>query len=437
MNTDNQINFSDKIPGWGTTANILREVSKNYSVPEDMVLSAMTPVISTVVSMLNDVEIDRNWEITPASFSCCVAGSGTGKSMLTKLFRKPLDEFEEAIQARKNDDFLITLTIDDFTKAALLNLLGTRRCSIGVISPEGKVTMNSEFFRSAGHMCQLHSGEPMKVSRLYGESLTIRHSRLSIGIMIQKDTLDSLSKNHMSTFRDTGLAARFLFSIPGVSPENKNFSNEQKSWDNTEVFYARIRELLTESLALYKDPSIPREVIKVSTDGREYLVGAQNAIGKKMQPDGLFFECEDFGAKFPELLVRVAALFHRFEGLNGDISVRSLENAFVICSYHAQCFRKLFYKPPEEELDARMLDENFTNEYRSKGVYFVPLSDFRWTGIPSSLRRNSRYRRALQTLVQQGRISITGTGHKGDPECVNLSPLITCLGYSRDFIVSY
>jgi replicative DNA helicase len=108
------------------------------------------------------------------------------------------------------------LVADDITAEAAASLLAAQGGRLAVLSAEGDIfatlagrysgTPNLDVFLKG------HAGEMLRVDRKGRPAEYIEHAHLTLGLAVQPGVLRALAD--MPGFRDRGLLARILFSLP-------------------------------------------------------------------------------------------------------------------------------------------------------------------------------------------------------------------------------
>ncbi len=117
---------------------------------------------------------------------------------------------------------------------------------------------------------------------------------------------------------------------------------------------------------------------------------------------------KDYAAKIAENLARLAALFHFFEGGEGEISSETVERATAVSIWYGEEFKRLFAAPPalsQEEADANLL-ESWLKNYARENTLSLRRNDIRRSG-PELLRTKGRLDSALHLLFLRGVLSFS------------------------------
>jgi hypothetical protein len=126
-----------------------------------------------------------------------------------------------------------------------------------------------------------------------------------------------------------------------------------------------------------------------------------NEIEEKQQPGKEFDGMKDHASKIMDIMSRVAANMHLFEGYKGGISEQTLLSAKEICFYCADYYYSQFVQPPEAVRDAIIINDYLNRHYRATNLRLAKKSDVR-NGIGiKGLRLALRFEPAFLQLKSQ------------------------------------
>jgi len=317
-------------------------------------------------------------------------------------------ELHELLLAEPNPPRKFKMLYEDSTSQALYPGLHGNFPSAGLISAEGSTILNGSAMNDLAKANAIWSGETITVDRASSESYTLADARLTISIMIQPELLTKyITEDRGKLARGAGLLARFLVCNPGSTQGTRFITNGTVSWTHCDAFNARVAELVQLNIEAVRSGNTTREVIKFSPEACARWFDIFNWIESQIAPGGQYAEAGDHASKLPEVIARVAALLHRFEGFAGDISPATLEAAYHIC-YACSCdFLQMFVMPPQQtqEVQDAMLLDTWLQGYRNTGQRYLEKNRIRQGG-PNQLRDRIRLNRAIELLCQWGRIRV-------------------------------
>lgn len=329
-----------------------------------------------------------------------------------KLSKK---ELREKVLAKE-----IRLMYVDSTPEALFYGLYTYNNYASLWSEEADLILNG---RAAGKLAllnKLRDGETIYVDRRSG-SFKLCNTRLTIALMIQSDLFQKFLEKRGEAARSVGFLARCLVCFPPTTQGTRFEYHTSQSWEHVPIFNNRVTELLTENFEATKQPDFKRLVLKFTSEAEVYWIEVFNKIEMEINPNYWLHDFGDYASKAMDNISRVAAIFHKFEGLEGDISLDTLKRAVQICEWYAYEFVRIFTKdsgiPPEVQ-DANEMEEflrNFSQRHRACVIRKNLITQYG----PNQLRTNKvRRQAALEILMSQNKISL---GMNGKTECVLLN----------------
>lgn len=304
---------------------------------------------------------------------------------------------------------------EDVTPAAMYGSLHANFCSGGLISAEGGAILQGRAMQDLFKANAIWSDDPIVVDRKSGGSYELNNARLTILLMIQESALREYLNKNGEASRGSGYWSRFLTFYPESTKGTRFSEGEKASSEYCDAFSERLSELLREGLVLLEDPSCTRKPVKLSSGAAELWIDTCNAIESEMGGGGRFEGISDYASKLGENIIRLAAVFHIFEGSGGDIPTSTLECAIDFCVKSSEDFEHIFVPPKQEVLDADNLDR-WLDRYRDVGQPLISKNTVRQR-CPNHLRSKSRLDAALEELYLQCRIGFT---HKNNVAYIEL-----------------
>ncbi len=294
----------------------------------------------------------------------------------------------------------------DATPGAILKGLSENLPAAGLMLDEGGVFYRGYGSKNLPVYNQAWDGVSIEVERK-DHTLIIENCRFGVLLMVQPEEFDHYLNRHGEHAFGSGFFPRCL--ITGVTSTQGKRDNRAALNVNTEVierFYQRITSLL--ELMLKNEP--PR-ILSLSTEAQQRLTEFQNSLEPRMVHDsGLHSALPSILSKVPENAVRIAALFHQFCGYEEDeISLTLVQSAIKIMSYHYQQVTDVvisaFGKP---EVDAGTLYYWLcTGSLNKNGLCInANRTEVQRKAIPVYLRDGYRLDKALEVLVEDGRVSM-------------------------------
>lgn len=261
------------------------------------------------------------------------------------------------------------MIITDANPDAIAYGLFKKWFSAGIMTDEGTVVFGGRAMHNLGTLNKLWDGDTLHVKRKTKESFTVKNARLTIAIMVQPKTFDNFLCKQGSLARDNGNQARFLVSQPYSTQGTRFIQNANPSWLNLLACQNRLSEILNSTLPDASQNPPDRTMLKFSPEAQVSWMIFYNRVEADLVSGGYLEDVKDGASKIADNLARIAALFHYFDGNEGDISLDTLNRAAAISEWYLHEFKRLFASEPEvpiEILDAEVLEKwlvNFVRRY--------------------------------------------------------------------------
>lgn len=354
-----------------------------------------------------DVQLPLGQNVPVSLDSLTVADSGEGKSPVTALLSKPLEDFEAeeakklklikqkfkpskaawklkqkaiekeiAATAKKElltddaqrlellKDELQKLTYQlylhelkkpkmpkmykliqaDITPAKIVRNLNENVPSMFISSDEGGSLFQGHAVKDLGFFNKCWDGSPINVQRVTSEDIEIDDARVSISIAVQGKLMDEYLKGRGRNARDIGFLARCFICFPMSTKGTRFVASAQQSWPHLEALQTRLREILDNDRIEMDAGRQGRHVLVFSLEAKERWIRFRNNVEADLVPGGYLSDVSDAASKMANNLARVAALFHFLEGKTGEISEATLTQAIDVCSWYLNEFKRLFSK---------------------------------------------------------------------------------------------
>lgn len=435
------------------------ETQNNIQAPLPLILFSALTAISVSIQGLFDVRKPNGQYVPVSLMLLTIANSGERKSTAENIFLAPVREVQEeygvAYQSKINEwgtkckiweaknkailrsigklmlsgkcaqesELLLfehgdsrpdkpkqfKILYDDSTPEALFLGLHQNLPTAGLISSEGGGVLNGRALNDLPKQNSIWSGDSITVDRRTTESYELNGARLTVSIMAQESAFRDYIKRLGEKSRGSGLWARYLVCYPMSTQGSRLIKNGTASWEHCSAFSDRLKVIVRQNAALL-DSTVnhQRQTVQFSPEASERWLDIFNAIESAINKGGRFEGFGDHASKLADNISRVAALFHLFEGFDGDVSLQTLEFAVELCLWCSDEFKRIFAIPKQEEIDAVQLNIWF-DRYRSKGLDYVYKNDVLQRG-PNKLREKERLDRALSVLRDQGKIDFSRSG---------------------------
>ena len=332
---------------------------------------------------------------------------------LEKLKQKWNDVLAKEPKIQRN----IKLFYSNTTPIKLASDLAECWPSAGLFSDEAGSLFKGGAMKDLGMLNQLWDGATQTIDRKSYPSFIVKDARLTMSVMTQGKIFDNFINGRGKEARDIGFLARCLIAFP-MSTKGTRFLNHiphslyhvPQSLYHLTVFQQRITDILTQDKLEVDQGRKDRRVLGFSVEAGNNWVNYRNSIEFDLSPGKYLYDIDDFASKISNNVARMAALFHFFEGNEGNISAESFYRANQICDWYINEFKRLFEKKPEIPLE--MSDANELEQFLIRWCQNNPecksIEKSRIAQIgPSQLRKSpSRRENALNTLAHHDRIQI-------------------------------
>lgn len=196
----------------------------------------------------------------------------------------------------------------DSTPEVLASLLEQNHERIAVLSDEGGVldALSGARYNNGrlnlDLLLQGHSGAPVRVDRVGRAPILLQNPALTLGLMVQPETLRALGGE--AALRGRGLIARMLFVMPEGRVGRRKIE--------TPPIPDEVREDYRQFVTMLLDIPVPDEprVISLSDDALRVWRAFAAAIEADLAPGGRLRDVADWGGKLAGAVARIAGLMH-------------------------------------------------------------------------------------------------------------------------------
>lgn len=348
------------------------------------------------------------------------------KSLLNQIERKtkknesmqPLqDQLAAHMAARPVVPTAPKFVYEDPTPEAVVDGLCKVWHSAGMVSSEGGGFLNGRPSYDLPMWNKIWDGAGLAVERIGRGTSSSRDARASLILAVQEGPFQEFCDRRGAEALDIGFLARFLVSRPPRIVGNRFIyqNNVEATWEALKKFQHRIKELLKEQVANSTNGKFKRMLLTLSPKAEQRWIEAFNLIESLLRP-GEYLSCiPGYASKIAENAVRIAAVFHYFEGKEGNIiQYEEVDRALRLCEWHADQFLACFGPPaqiPIEQRDAQILEAWLHEFVWNAGRPEVKKNDVRQSG-PNPLRNKVRLDNAVQVLIYEHKIRIVLTSNK-------------------------
>lgn len=385
------------------------ELQRNTQAPDVMIGMAVTAVAAAVVQGLADVRLPSGHTRPTALNFLVIAESGERKTTVDNLAFGPVyerdaakvlayrqayeayqaelhlwkvkerslnkslkkaegeeevhwrDVLEQHLRAMPKKPRLRRLMRQNITDRALMDALEGDGESIILSADEGEILLKSRTMTQLGRLNKAYDGAPLlSLDLADDEHVVVANPRLSINLMTQRAVLQEYLGKRGEVMRGSGHLARYLVACPVSTQGYRWVSDNEPAWEMLPKLHARVKELLDRYDKRVEAGDLSREVLTFSDEAKVRWIDLARQTEGMLRPGQYLSDINDFASKAMEMLGRLAAVFHYFNGEEGKISVDTLERAFTFLRWHLDEFKRLFsgdLVPPEDLVDAQKIEE--------------------------------------------------------------------------------
>lgn len=290
--------------------------------------------------------------------------------------------------------------------------------SAGLLSSEAGVIFGGHAMRRDSIMQnlallnKLWSGEAHRVGRRTSESFELIGARLTMGLAVQPETVQTFFEDSRGLARGTGFAARFLIALPETTQGTRFYRDAPRGWPGLTAYQARLRVLLDTRLKTNERGELMPQPLDMEPDAFAAWRLYHNTVERELRDGGELAELRDVASKAPENVARVAGLFHLFEhGPSGCVPAAHVAAAVRIVTWHLSESRRFLggLALPRAVANAVKLEAWLLAICRERGAGSLTAREVMHRG-PNPVRRKADLLAALAELTEAGRARLEDDG---------------------------
>jgi hypothetical protein len=255
------------------------------------------------------------------------------------------------------------LIYDDVTPEQLGYKLAKEWPTGGLMSAEGGTVLGSHgmgkdnALQNLALLNTLWDGGTKSTDRRTTDSFTVVGARLTMALQVQESALKEFFNKTGTLARGTGFLARFLFAWPISTQGTRLFKEPPANWPHLTIFNNRISEILLKEVSM-TDGGLTPLMLTMTPGAHAQWIEFFNEVESALMPDGELATVRDVASKIADNAARIAALFHYFEGGDGQITTESVNSANAIAQWHLSESLRFFSElsTPLHITDAAKLD---------------------------------------------------------------------------------
>lgn len=396
------------VHAFGSLASVIRLIARAVQVDMEMVGSSLLGVVSALAQALINVSakaFDAGCPVTLNMF--IIALSGDRKSTTIAAIDKPvLAAINRATDSRRN------MLIQDVTVDGMIVGLIARCHSQLLLCLEGASLLGGHAMKSEnlgrflGNVSSLYSGEALSRTRVE-EHHYAEDRRLSVLLFTQPAVaMEFLSSEIVM---QQGLGNRFMYSQPPSLVGSRKFDDiELDDEPLYKQYCAKITNLANQPWKINPDTGgVDTRTVRMSDRAKEAWVEYYNSLELAVGPGGDLATHAAYATRFPEQVMRLAALLAILENPKVEIiDEEIMKRAIELGSYYLDSAMNAFDVAPanKDELDAGTLLDWMRNKLEELDIAAIPVRMMYKDG-PRCARPKRRTQALLDLLVSRGEIT--------------------------------
>lgn len=270
------------------------------------------------------------------------------------------------------------------------------------IDDEFTALQSGSITRHGNTRVKLYDGQTFSVALKSSGRGNIVGPRVTSGRWTQPHILREFDKKHGARYRNSGLGAREIFVEYDGGPRVIRLLKA-----DTPLLNEACMEFLRDTVRLVR-LRLQRPVVKFRADGLRATEMVVQRYQQRGARGGDLEPLPEHVARQPEIIQRIAAGLHSFEGWAGDISGETVERALRIGEFFTEHYKRRFApkpKVPREFVEAGHLEQCLRHYVQKTGQLAIKRSHLR-DYAPNIGMTKAALDRALTVLCSSDRARI-------------------------------
>ncbi|EHD2280230.1 DUF3987 domain-containing protein [Vibrio cholerae] len=366
------------------------------------------------------------WQCTEEGYKQAIKQSAKG-GMPDKYVAEQLKKLE--LDRPLEPRIPTILRMDDTPEA--LGVALTRWPVAAVLSNEAGIIfgahgMNPEsVMRNMAGLNVCWDGGHLRRDRTSTQSINVEGMRLTMGLMVQPDTLQSFLSKQGALARGIGFFARFLVAHPESTQGTRYYREQTPGEPALTAFNARVTQLLNVPAQVDAEGRLETTYLTLSPEAKEIWIRFHDVVEEELGRGRDYYDVQDVASKAADNAARLAACLHAFCDHTHSISsigAESMEAGAELMRWYLhealRFCRQLAV--PDSLRKAERLEEWLVTKLYS-GMALVPTREAKQFA-PSELR-GAAGTEAFAVLEDHNRAKLITQGQKKfyclNPEVVN------------------
>lgn len=364
-------------------------------------------VLITIVSFLTQGIADVVWpngQKSPIGVSgMVIAPSGIGKSVILKILMNAIEQCLSRLS--QIDEKFLDFLIEDATREAIVESL-SRFPVAGLLTDEAGQLQH--LFRHAATLVKLLDGAPLRNARVSTGRKALLGQRLTMLLMAQPDVFEGIK--HLFLPKGGVGAGNRLFYAPCNGLVAGGSLHHVSLNESVELAYnEKVAALLDATIQHVEKQTKERPALCLSVAATQSLINLGDEVRRKCFPGAPWYFISEYVSRHAERVLRLAGALHVFEyGIEGEISVDTIQRAATLGAWYIEAYAQMVYEPPkptQAETDAIELERAIHQFFHTAGSSKFRQSEMRSCALNLGLTP-TRFTRALATLGGQGKVRV-------------------------------
>ena len=262
------------------------------------------------------------WQCTEEGFKQAIKQSAKG-GMPDKYVAEQLKQLE--LNKPLEPHIPTILRMDDTPEA--LGVALTRWPVAAVLSNEAGIIfgahgMNPEsVMRNMAGLNVCWDGGHLRRDRTSTQSINVEGMRLTMGLMVQPDTLQSFLSKQGALARGIGFFARFLVAHPESTQGTRYYREQTPGEPALTAFNARVAQLLNIPAQVDAEGRLETTYLTLSPEAKEIWVSFHDEVEEELGRGREYYDVQDVASKAADNAARLAACLHTFCDHTGTLVV--------------------------------------------------------------------------------------------------------------------
>ncbi len=253
------------------------------------------------------------WQCTEECYKQAIKQSAKG-GMPDKYVAEQLKQLE--LNRPPEPRIPTILRMDDTPEA--LGVALTRWPVAAVLSNEAGIIfgahgMNPEsVMRNMAGLNVCWDGGHLRRDRTSTQSINVEGMRLTMGLMVQPETLQSFLSKQGALARGIGFFARFLVAHPESTQGTRYYREQTPGEPALTAFNARITQLLNIPAQVDAEGRLETTYLTLSPEAKEIWVSFHDEVEEELGRGREYYDVQDVASKAADNAARLAACLHTF-----------------------------------------------------------------------------------------------------------------------------